>query len=211
VSGEGRRSPTDHHLDQTANGSSVPTPEAELPGAAPASGESRAAEGSQATTDQPEQGARDEAEGSAPEGAEEGQLAQLRRERDEYLDALRRLQADFENYKKRMIRQQTDQLTRAAEALVEKLLPVLDTADLAVHHGSEDAVVQLRAALSDALGREGLERIDPVGELFDPNVADAVAHEPDEEGSGPTVAEVLRPGYRWKGRVIRPAMVKVRG
>jgi molecular chaperone GrpE len=202
VSPEGRRFPTGHHLDQT-NGSSAPVPGAELPGSGPGNGEP--------DVDQPEESGLEQPEGAVAQSPLEGDLDQLRRERDEYLDALRRLQADFENYKKRMIRQQTDQLTRAAEALVEKLLPVLDTADLAVHHAGDDAVVQLRAALSDALGREGLERIDPVGELFDPNVADAVAHEPDEEGSGPTVAEVLRAGYRWKGRVIRPAMVKVRG
>jgi molecular chaperone GrpE len=134
------------------------------------------------------------------------------RERDEYLDALRRLQADFENYKKRVARQQTDYVERAAERLVEKLLPVLDTADLALSHGGGDAVTQLRSALGDALAREGLERIEPVDQPFDPNVADAVAHEPgDGDGHGMTVAEVLRAGYRWKGRVLRPAMVKVRG
>lgn len=136
-------------------------------------------------------------------------LAALVGERDEYLDALRRLQADFENYKKRVSRQQVEQVERAAEQLVDKLLPVLDTADLALSHGGGDEVAQLRGALITALEREGLERIDPTGEAFDPNVADAVAHEP---GDGqPVVAEVLRAGYRWKGRVLRPAMVKVRG
>ena len=136
-------------------------------------------------------------------------LAVVTRERDDYLDSLRRLQADFENYKKRILRQQTEHLERAAEALVEKLLPVLDTADLALSHGS-DSVAQLRAALADALSREGLERIDPADEPFDPNVADAVAHEPGD-GGPMTVVEVLRAGYRWKGRVLRPAMVKVKG
>ncbi len=63
--------------------------------------------------------------------------------------------------------------------------------------------------LVKTLGKEGLERIDPAGAAFDPNEADAVAHE-DGDG-GPVVAEVLRPGYRWKGRVLRPAMVKVKG
>jgi molecular chaperone GrpE len=132
-------------------------------------------------------------------------------ERDEYKDRLLRLQADFENYKKRMIKQQTDHLERAAESLVDKLLPVLDTADLAVAHGGGEDVKQVAGALSTVLEREGLERIDPMGAAFDPTLHDAVAHEPGD-GDGPQeVAEVLRAGYRWKGRVLRPAMVKVRG
>jgi molecular chaperone GrpE len=139
-----------------------------------------------------------------------GTLEALVAERDDYLDSLRRLQADFENYKKRVVRQQAEQMERAAERLVDKMLPVLDTADLALSHGAGDDVAQLRVALLGALEREGLERIDPAGEEFDPNVADAVAHEPGD-GGGMTVAEVLRAGYRWKGRVLRPAMVKVRG
>jgi molecular chaperone GrpE len=136
-------------------------------------------------------------------------LASLARERDEYLDALRRLQADFENYKKRMLKQQTDYLERAAVALVEKLLPVLDTVDLAVAHGGGEAVEQIWTALNDTLAQAGLERIDPLGDRFDPTQHDAVLHEP---GDGEAeVADVMRAGYRWKGRVLRPAMVKVRG
>ena len=121
-----------------------------------------------------------------------------------------RLQADFENYKKRMIKQQTDHLERAAESLVEKLLPVLDTADLALAHGAGEDVKQVTDALTGVLEREGLERIDPVGAPFDPTLHDAVAHEPGDGGQQ-EVVEVLRAGYRWKGRVLRPAMVKVRG
>jgi molecular chaperone GrpE len=130
-------------------------------------------------------------------------------ERDDYRDALIRLQADFENYKKRMIKQQTDHLERAAGTLVEKLLPVLDTADLALAHGSGEDVKQLAGTLSNVLEREGLERLDPLGTPFDPTLHDAVAHEPGEGGQ--EVVEVLRAGYRWKGKVLRPAMVKVRG
>jgi molecular chaperone GrpE len=139
------------------------------------------------------------------------ELARVSRQRDDYLDALRRLQADFENYKKRMIRQQTEHLERAAGVLVEKLLPVFDTVDLAVAHGGGEEVKQVWTALFDALEREGLERIDPAGGVFDPTVHDAVAHEPGDGGSEPEVSEVMRAGYRWKGRVLRPAMVKVKG
>jgi molecular chaperone GrpE len=140
------------------------------------------------------------------------QLSALAKERDDYLDALRRLQADFENYKKRMVKQQTEYLDRAHESLVEKLLPVLDTMDLAIAHGGGEDIKQLWGALNDALAKEGLERIDPINELFDPTLHDAVLHEPDDEGEdGPRVSEVMRAGYRWKGRVLRPAMVKVKG
>lgn len=143
------------------------------------------------------------------EGAD-GEATSPEAERDQYLDSLRRLQADFENYRKRVTRQQADIYERANEALVNKLLPVLDTADLAVAHASGDEVTQLRGSLLDVLGKAGLERIAPEGEPFDPNLHDAVAHEPGEGGEQ-EVVEVLRAGYRWNGRVLRPAMVKVRG
>jgi molecular chaperone GrpE len=134
-------------------------------------------------------------------------LDRLARERDEYRELAQRIQADFENYKKRILKQQTEHLERAAETLVDKLLPVLDTFDLARAHG--EGLDQVHATLLEVLAKEGLERIDPVGEAFDPNEHDAVAH---EEGEGePAVCEVMRAGYRWKGRVLRPAMVKVRG
>jgi molecular chaperone GrpE len=152
-----------------------------------------------------------EAEEAAAEIEEDLQLAVIARERDDYLDALRRLQADFENYKKRMIRQQTEHLERAAQALVEKLLPVFDTTDLAVAHGGGEEVKQIWTALFDTLEREGLERIDPLNVPFDPTVHEAVAHEPGDGSGQPEVVEVMRAGYRWKGRVLRPAMVKVRG
>ncbi len=151
-----------------------------------------------------------DAEAAAVDVSEDlDELAVLHAERDSYLDALRRLQADFENYKKRMVKQQMDQADRAAESLVEKLLPVLDTADLAYSHGAGEDLTQVRTALLDALARAGLDRIDPDGGPFDPTVHDGVAHEPGDGDQ--QVAEVLRAGYWWKGRVLRPAMVKVRG
>ena len=134
-------------------------------------------------------------------------MDRLQSERNDYLDQLLRTRADFDNYRKRVVKQQSEHEQRAAEALVEKLLDVLDTFDLARAHGQ--GYEQVHDRLMAILGKEGLERIDPAGEEFDPNEADAVAHE-DGDG-GPVVAEVLRPGYRWKGRVLRPAMVKVKG
>ncbi len=129
-------------------------------------------------------------------------------ERDDYLGALRRTQADFENYRKRVMKQSADDLSRAAEALVDKLLPVLDACDGAVRHGATE-VEPIFASLLGTLEKEGLARIDPAGEPFDPTVHEAVMHEP---GEGETVVvDVMRTGYAWKGRVIRPAMVKVQG
>jgi molecular chaperone GrpE len=172
-------------------------------------------------------------------------LDRVTRERDEYLDMSRRVQADFENYKKRMLREQTSILERAGESLVQALLPVLDAFDLAKAHidvvessPEGKALMQASALLADALAKEGLERIDAVGVAFDPTVHEAVEHLPAEDtdaadvdevspggagaedgpghetavaAAGPVVIDVLRAGYRWKGRVIRPPMVRVRG
>jgi molecular chaperone GrpE len=153
--------------------------------------------------------------GEAPdleEAAEavEADLNALAGERDQYLDQLRQVQADFENYRKRVLKQQDELAERATEGLVADLLPVLDACDAAAQHGDE-AAAPIAKALADVLVKQGLERVAPEGEAFDPNQHDAVAHEPGEGDGGPTVAEVLRPGYVWKGRVLRPAMVRVRG
>lgn len=161
-------------------------------------------------------------------------LAAVTAQRDEYLDSLRRLQAEFENYRKRVAKQQTEQAERATVSLVDKLLPVLDALDLAAAHSgnaeSDDAraLVAASSLLNGALEKEGLERIDPVGQPFDPNAHEAVGHlpagakpdtEPDtDEASdeapapeGPVVGQVMRAGYRFKGTVVRPAMVMVHG
>lgn len=161
--------------------------------------------------EEPEQEPEPEPEGRPGRGgmraADRARLNRITRERDDYLDQLRRTRADFENYRKRMVRQQTEHLERAAEGLVEKLLPVLDSFDAAIDH--QQGYEQVQAALMSTLEKEGLERIQPLGKPFDPTEADAVAHEAGDDG--PVVAEVLRSGYRWKGRVVRPAMVRVRG
>lgn len=134
-------------------------------------------------------------------------LDRLQMERDDYLNQLLRTRADFDNYRKRLLKQQTESVERAGGDLVGKLLGVLDVLDGANAHG--EGFEQVGIHLVATLAKEGLVRIDPMGLPFDPNEADAVAH---EEGEGePLVAAVLRPGYRWKGRLLRPAMVKVRG
>ena len=138
-------------------------------------------------------------------------IERLTTERDQYLDSLRRTQADFENYRKRMMKQQTEQAEGAAARLVDDLLPVLDACDGAIRHGATE-VEPVFAALLGILEKAGLERLDPTGEPFDPTHHEAVMHEPAVEGDeGTLVTDVMRPGYTWKGRVLRAAMVKVRG
>lgn len=130
-------------------------------------------------------------------------------ERDEYRDTLLRLKAEFDNYRKRAAREEVEVRERAASALVDKLLVVLDACDAAIGHGAVD-VEPIAKILLELLERDGLERLMPEGAPFDPNSHEAVLHEPGEGGES-VVVEVLRTGYAWKGRVLRPAMVKVRG
>ncbi len=137
-------------------------------------------------------------------------LASVMAERDDYLDSLRRLQADFENFRRRVAKDHEEASQRGAARLIDQLLPVLDSCDAALMHGAS-GVEPVFAALLGALEKEGLDRIDPLGQAFDPELHEAVLHEHGEDDSGPTVVEVLRPGYAWKGKIIRAAMVKVKG
>jgi molecular chaperone GrpE len=149
--------------------------------------------------------------------ADLAQLTQVESERDEYLETLRRVQAEFENYRKRVIKEQTALVDRATSGLVEQLLPVLDSFELALKNldsaGSDDiesvrkGVELVYAELLGVLEKAGLSRIEAEGKPFDPNVHEAVMQ---EDGDGePVVTDVLRTGYTLKGRVLRPAMVKV--
>jgi molecular chaperone GrpE len=149
--------------------------------------------------------------------ADLARLTQIETERNEYLDTLRRVQAEFENYRKRVIKEQTALVDRATSGLVEELLPVLDSFELALKNldsaGSGDiesvrkGVELVYAELLGVLEKAGLSRIEAEGKPFDPNVHEAVMQ---EDGDGePVVTDVLRTGYTLKGRVLRPAMVKV--
>lgn len=140
-------------------------------------------------------------------------VERLTAERDDALDRWKRTQADFENSRRRLQREAEDAAARATGRLAEDLLPVLDACDAAIGHG-EAAVEPVFAALLQVLEKNGLERIDPVGDVFDPTRHEAVLHEPagpDDDPALSLVSEVLRIGYAWKGRVVRAAMVKVRG
>ncbi len=117
-----------------------------------------------------------------------------------------RTQADFENFRRRAAAQHDADIDRATGRLAEALLPVLDAAEAAyVQH--PDEIGPLLNVLLGELRKHGLDTLDLDAQPFDPEVADAVAHEPGDGGEI-VVAEVLRSGYRWRGKTLRPAMVR---
>ncbi len=135
----------------------------------------------------------------------------LEAERDEYLDLARRVQADFENYKRRVDQQNVELRARAAEQLARELLPVLDAGEAASAQGMLDAAAIYNQLLS-TLEKQGLARVAESDVEFDPNIHEAVMHEEGEsEEEAAVVTEILRTGYLWNDRVLRPAMVKVLG
>jgi len=155
-------------------------------------------------------------EPSTPEPGEATELERVRAEAQEYLDHLRRLQAEFDNYRKRVLKEQTGAIERAAEPVMRRLLEVLDEFELALIHANEKpdhdrflkGVELVFAKLVDSLRSEGLERIEAEGTPFDPELHEALIQSGGVEGE-PVVADVLRPGYTLRGRVIRPAGVRV--
>jgi len=152
-------------------------------------------------------------------GAEAGvtleeQVAALEAERDEHLNDLKRVAAEFENYRKRVLRDQESLVARAHERLVKELLPVLDDLERALaaaeqHEESklEEGVRLVHKELADALTREGLAEIETKGQ-FDPHVHEALLSQPSEESEG-SIIEVVQKGYLLGDRVVRPARVVV--
>jgi len=153
----------------------------------------------------------EKAEAPSEELSIEALVEQLTRERDEFKDIALRVQAEFENYRKRSAAQLIDESDRNSGRIVEGLLAVLGACEAAMAHDMA-GVEPIFSAMLTALQKQGLEVLDLVNTVFDPSVADAVVHEPaDVDGDETKVVEVLRTGYRWKGRVLRAAMVKVKG
>jgi molecular chaperone GrpE len=141
--------------------------------------------------------------------AMEDDLAALMSERDQFKDIALRLQADFDNYRKRAQAEKKEAVERGTGEVAAALLPLLDACEAAfVQHPAE--IEPLFNLLLSELRKLGLESLNLQDQPFDPAVADAVIHEAGDSGE-PVVSEVLRSGYLWKGRVLRPAMVKVRG
>jgi len=153
--------------------------------------------------------AADAADVEAAQEAIEHDVETLLSERDSFKDIALRLQADFDNYRKRVATQQVDDVQRATGKFAEALLPVLDACEAAFlqHPGEVEPIFNL---LLVQLKKLGLETMNLHEQPFDPNLAEAVLHEPGDGGE-PVVSEVLRSGYTWNGRVLRAAMVKVRG
>jgi molecular chaperone GrpE len=148
------------------------------------------------------------------ENTQEEQTDELAQERDELVDRLQRLQAEFENYRKRAARDQQALVARAHERLVKELLPVLDDLGRALEAAEqheeatlEDGVRLVHRQLMDILAREGLTEIDTDG-VFDPHVHEALLAQPSDSEAG-TVLEVLQKGYRLGDHVLRPARVTI--
>jgi molecular chaperone GrpE len=164
-----------------------------------------------------------EADGVEPDGveAEEDAIAadldKARAEAESYLDDLRRLQADFDNYRKRTLREQTARAASASQALVARLLPVLDNFELAVSSAERSrdfdrmlkGVEMVFGELREVLEAEGLVRIEAEGKPFDPERHEAVIAVEEEDTEPGMVVDIVRAGYELRGKVLRPAMVKV--
>jgi molecular chaperone GrpE len=141
--------------------------------------------------------------------------AALERERDEYLDALQRLKAEFDNFRKRTAREHEAMSARANEALLRELLPIIDDLERALEAAEqheeaklEDGVRLVHRALADVARRHGLEEIETDG-AFDPHVHEALLAQPAEDAESGSVLQVLQKGYRLGDRVLRPARVVV--
>jgi molecular chaperone GrpE len=156
-------------------------------------------------------------DGEAPEegASHDDPLAEALRERDAYLADLQRVAADFDNYRKRVARDQASIVTRAHERLVEKLLPVLDDLerafDAAEQHDEAkvlEGVRMTKDALVAALQSEGLTEIEADG-TFDPHVHEALMTQPVEGAEPGRIVEVIHKGYRLGDTVVRPARVIV--
>jgi len=154
--------------------------------------------------------------GATP-GMEDAETTRVRAERDDYLDKLRRLKADFENYRKRVERDRVEWGRNAVQDFVAGLLPLVDDFERALA-ASKDAdgetslyqgVRMIHADLLKRLHSQGVVAIDPVGKPFDPAFHDALLEEETDETPDRTVLESLRTGYLFHGRILRPAQVKI--
>jgi molecular chaperone GrpE len=196
--------------DATSDSSAGPVAETDPPGSAgplrPSAPPPDESLPDEAQTTPP--GEEETGEADALESRLEDEIQELASQRDEYRDLAQRVQADFENYRKRVQVQIRDEADRASGRLAEAMLPVLDATEAAYLRHPDEVGPLLNVMLSE-LRKQGLEALHLQDQPFDPNVAEAVAHEAGE-GGDVVVAEVLRSGYVWNGRTLRPAMVRTR-
>ena len=182
---------------------------------APAAGEAPAADSAPPAEDEPEAPVGEASPDGDAVGQDLDELVAKARQRDEYLALAQRTQADFENYRKRMARENAQAAERGVTKVAKELLPALDHLELALKaaEGHEDVVkgfAMVRDELAAALERVGVQAFSPQGDAFDPNEHEAMAQQPAPEGveSG-TVIEVYQRGWRINGAVLRPARVVV--
>ncbi|MBX6394166.1 MAG: nucleotide exchange factor GrpE [Alicyclobacillaceae bacterium] len=159
-----------------------------------------------------------------PESEGEGSSAwaeveRLRQEAEDWRMRALRMQADFENFKRRTRQEREEWATSAAVKVIEQFLPILDNLELALSSGRQatdlqsvlQGVEMVARQFREVLEREGVQAIEAVGLPFDPNLHEAVMQVSDPSQPPGTVVEELRKGYRYKDRILRPAMVKVNG
>jgi len=146
--------------------------------------------------------------------AEVDPLVAVTKERDDYLDALQRLKAEFDNYRKRVARDQQELAARAHERLMKELVPVLDDLERALDYASkheeaklEEGVALVHRSLADLLAREGLVEVETNGK-FDPHTQEALLSQPSDQEEG-AVIQVVQKGYKLGDRVLRPARVVI--
>ena len=155
--------------------------------------------------------------GSSPTDNIEDQMLRLKAERDKYKDIALRSVADLDNYRKRMAREKDDAIRFANANFLERLIPILDNFELGLQaakaSGGQSAVVDgmsmVSRQLQDFLTSCGIETIDAIGQVFDPNIHEAIAQEENAEIEEGHVIRQVRKGYRLKDRLIRPANVVV--
>jgi len=151
------------------------------------------------------------------EGSLKTQLTGGKGREAELLNRLKYMQADFDNYRKRAEKDMREREEISTRGLVLRLLSVLDELDLAVKHSREDVgrtelqegIEMVQKNLFSALESAGLQRIDPVGQPFDPAMHEAIAKVQGSSQGSDIVVDEIRAGYTFRGRVIRPSMVKV--
>ncbi|MBV9669545.1 MAG: nucleotide exchange factor GrpE [Acidobacteriales bacterium] len=167
-----------------------------------------------------EQEVRDEsvqtvAENEAPQSAQAEELSKLKQEKQELFERLARLQAEFENYRKRSQKEQEDFRQYAVAEAVKAFLPILDNFHLALKHDTGSAedlrkgVELIRKQMEDALARLGVQAIEAHGSEFDPHHHEAIEMIESNEHPDNHVVEQLQRGYKLRDRLLRPAMVRV--
>ena len=155
------------------------------------------------------------ADGADGDRSEAEAIDRLQRERDEYYERLLRTKADFDNYRKRTDRERRDLAERAAIALLQDLLPLVDDFERALAANARNGDIDRRGVeiihkqLLDLLAAREVTPIEALGADFDPNLHQAVTHEPSEAHRDGEIIEELRRGYVLRDRLIRPSMVKV--